>query len=178
MFGGTSFDTKASTTINMPATAALGAAYTADRWTVELDLDWTFWHSFETLVVDIRDNNPLLPDAVRPENWKDVLAYRLGFEYRVTDPLALRLGLVYDETPVPAETMSPLLPDANRVFYCAGAGYKVGSITLDLSYMYVDKQDRTVNNQVNVAAPSIGSGFDGTWKGDAHLVALDVGYRF
>lgn len=178
VFGGTSFDTRASTTINMPATAALGAAYTAGRLTVEVDLDWTFWHTFRTLVVDIRDNNPLLPDAVRPEDWKDVVAYRAGLEYRVTDPLALRLGFVYDETPVPAETLSPLLPDANRLFYCAGAGYRIGNVTLDLSYMYVDKKDRTANNQIDVAPPAIGSGFNGTWKGDAHLVALDVGYRF
>jgi long-subunit fatty acid transport protein len=59
-----------------------------------------------------------------------------------------------------------------------GAGYKYKNWTFDGSYFYVDKKDRTVNNQQNVAAPYIGSGFNGTWKGDAHLVALDVGYRF
>ncbi|NNG46614.1 MAG: hypothetical protein HKM86_05790, partial [Deltaproteobacteria bacterium] len=54
--------------------------------------------------------------------------------------------------------------------------------TFDLSYMYVDKKDRKVNNQFlphNVASPpSIGDGFDGEWTGDAHLVAFDVGYKF
>jgi long-chain fatty acid transport protein len=178
VFGGSSFDTEASTTINMPATAALGIAYVRDRLTLEADLDWTFWHSFKSLVVDIRNNNPLLPDAVRPENWKNVMAFRLGGEYRVTDPLALRLGFAYDPTPVPDSTMSPLLPDADRLSYTAGVGYKYKSWTFDGSYFYVDKKDRSVNNQVNVAPPSIGSGFNGTWKGDAHLVALDVGYRF
>ncbi len=178
VFGGTSFDTKASTTINMPATAALGIAYVRDRLTLEADLDWTFWHSFKSLVVDIQNNTPLLPDAVRPENWKDVMAFRLGGEYRVTDPFAVRLGFAYDPTPVRAATMSPLLPDADRLSYMGGVGYKYMNWTFDGSYFYVDKKDRTVNNQQNVAAPSIGSGFNGTWKGDAHLVALDVGYKF
>jgi len=178
VFGGTAFDTAASTTLNMPATLALGIAYVRDRLTLEADLDWTLWHNFETLVVDIRNNNPLLPDAVRPEHWKDVVAFRLGGEYRVTDPLPVRLGFIYGPTPVPADTMSPLLPDANRLFYTAGAGYKLRNWTFDLAYMYVDKKDRTVSNQRNVAAPSIGSGFNGDWKGDVHLVALDVGYRF
>ncbi len=178
VFGGTSFHTEASTRIDMPATAALGVAYIRDRLTLEVDLDMTFWGSFKSLVVDIDANNPLLPDAVRPEEWNDVVGVNVGAEYRVTDPLALRLGIRYDPTPVPANTLSPLLPDADRYMYSAGAGYKIRNWTIDLSYMYVDKKDRTVNNQVNVAPPSIGSGFDGTWSGDAHLVALDVGYNF
>jgi long-chain fatty acid transport protein len=178
VFGGTSFHTSASTTINMPATFQLGVAYIRNRLTLEVDLDWTFWHTFKTLAIDIRDNNGLLPDAVRPEDWDDVVGVNVGAEYRVTEPLSLRLGFRWDPTPVPADTLSPLLPDADRLFYCAGAGYKVRNWTFDLSYMYVDKNDRTVNNQVNVAPPSIGSGFDGTWKGDAHLVAFNVGYKF
>jgi long-chain fatty acid transport protein len=178
VFGGTSFHTSASTTINMPATFQLGVAYIRNRLTLEVDLDWTFWHTFKTLAIDIRDNNGLLPDAVRPEDWDDVVGVNVGAEYRVTEPLSLRLGFRWDPTPVPADTLSPLLPDADRLFYSAGAGYKVRNWTFDLSYMYVDKNDRTVNNQVNVAPPSIGSGFDGTWKGDAHLVAFNVGYKF
>jgi long-chain fatty acid transport protein len=178
VFGGATFNTKGSTTINMPATAALGAAYTAGRLTVEADADWTFWHSFRSLDIDIRNNTALLPDSSTAKDWKDVVAIHLGGEYRVTDPLALRLGFRYDPTPVPAETMGPDLPDADRFFYSAGVGYKFSSWTFDLAYMYVDKKDRTVNNQTTPAFPSYGTGFNGTWKGDAHLVALDVGYRF
>jgi long-chain fatty acid transport protein len=178
VFGGTSFHTTATTTVNIPATLALGLAYVRDRLTLEVDLDWTFWSRFQELVVDIRDNNGLLPDAVRPEDWEDVIAVRVGGEYRITDQFAVRLGFVFDESPVPDETMSPLLPDADRFFYSIGAGYKLRNWTFDLSYMYLDKDDRSVNNQINVTAPSIGSGFNGEWTGDAHLVALDIGYRF
>lgn len=180
-FGGTTYHTGASSQINMPATAAFGVAYIRDRLTVEADLDMTFWSSFKTLTIDISENTDLLPDAVRPENWEDVVGVNVGAEYRVTDPLALRLGIRYDPTPVPANTMSPLLPDADRYMYSAGAGYKIRNWTIDLSYMYVDKKDRTVNNQSpidNPPPPRFGSGFDGTWSGDAHLVALDIGYRF
>ncbi len=180
-FGGSTYHTSASTTINMPATFQLGVAYILDRLTLEVDLDWTFWSSFKTLVIDIRDNNGLLPDANRPEKWKDVMGVDVGAEYRVTDPLALRLGFRYDPSPVPADTLSPLLPDADRLFYCAGAGYKYRSWTFDLSYMYLDKKDRTVNNQTPNGVPSpisYGAGFDGTWSGDAHLLAFDIGYKF
>ena len=178
VFGGTSFSTKGSATINMPATMDLGFAYILDRLTLEADASWTFWHSYKSLNIDFQNNNGLLTDSNQNKNWDDVVAIYLGGEYRVTDPLALRLGFRWDPTPVPAETMGPELPDADKLYYCAGAGYKVGNWTFDLAYMYVDKKDRTVNNQTTVAPPSIGSGFNGKWTGDAHLVAFDIGYKF
>jgi len=105
-----------------------------------------------------------------------VVAIYVGGEYRVTDPLALRLGFRYDPTPVPSETMGPELPDADKLYYCAGAGYKYSSWTFDLAYMYVDKKDRTVSNIRQEGANTVG--FNGKWTGDAQLVALDVGYKF
>jgi long-chain fatty acid transport protein len=173
------FSTEGSVTINMPATAMLGVAYTRDRLTLEADADMTFWSSYKSLDIDIKNNTPLLPDSFSEKNWKNVIAVYVGGEYRVTDPLALRLGFRWDPTPVPAETMGPELPDSDKLYYSAGVGYKVRNWTFDLAYMYVDKKDRTVDNQVDfpVGGP-YGTGFNGTWTGDAHLVALDIGYKF
>jgi long-chain fatty acid transport protein len=175
-FGGaTSFDTKGSATIRMPATAALGVAYIRDRLTLEVDAAWTFWSSFRSLDIHIQDPvSPVLVSTSSDKHWKDVVGIYVGGEYRVTDPLALRLGFRWDPTPVPAETMGPELPDADKLYYCAGAGYNVRNWTFDLAYMYLDKKNRTVNN-LNLAA---GTGFNGEWSGDAHLVAFDVGYKF
>lgn len=178
VFGGTSYSTKGSTTLEIPATATLGVAYAWDRVTVEVDADMTFWSSFKALDIDIQNNNPLLPDSYTAKNWKDVIAVYVGGEYRVIDPLALRLGFRYDPTPVPASTMGPELPDADKLYYCAGLGYKYSNWIFDVAYMYVQKKDRTVNNQTAPPPPSVGTGFNGTWKGDAHLVALDIGYKF
>lgn len=174
VFGGTSFDTKATTTIDLPATADLGVSFTLDRLTVNVDADWTFWHSYRSLPIDISDNKgALLPDTNAEKNWQDVVAFRLGAEYRVTDPLALRAGFVYDPTPAPAGTVGPELPDPTRLDYMVGAGYKVGPWTIDGALMYVDKKDRTVSNMT-----AAGTGFNGTWTGDAWLASVDVGYKF
>jgi long-chain fatty acid transport protein len=175
---GNSFSTKAKTTLNLPATAALGFAYKLDRLTVEADADWTFWHSWQRLDIDIQDQGALLADINSSREWKDVVALRIGAEYRVTDPLALRVGFVYDPTPVPAGTMDAFLPDADRLNYMIGAGYKIGKVTIDGAFMYVDKMDRTVNNQASLPFPSYGNGFNGTWTGDAWLAGLDVSYNF
>jgi len=178
---GNSFATKGSTTLHLPATAAFGIAYVLDRLTVEADVDWTFWHSWRRLDINIRDQGALLADINSSREWNDVAALRIGAEYRVTDPLALRAGFVYDPTPVPAGTMDAFLPDATRMNYMVGAGYKVGNVTIDGAFMYVDKKDRTVNNLAGTGGatfPSYGSGFNGTWTGNAWLAGLDVGYKF
>jgi long-chain fatty acid transport protein len=178
---GNSFSTKGSTTLELPATAAVGVSYVLNRLTVEADVDWTFWHNYRRLDIDIRDQGALLADINSSRQWKDVAAFRIGAEYRVTDPLALRVGFVYDPTPVPAETMDAFLPDATRLNYMVGAGYKVGPWTIDGAFMYVDKKDRTVNNLAGTGFatfPSYGSGFNGKWTGDAWLLAMDVGYKF
>jgi long-chain fatty acid transport protein len=175
---GSSFATKGTTILNMPATAVLGLAYAGDRLTVEFDIDWTFWSSWRRLDIDIQQQGALLADINSQRSWTNVAAYRIGAEYRVSDALALRAGFVYDQTPVPSSTMDAFLPDADRLNYMAGAGYKYKNWTFDGAYMYVAKMDRDVANQTSGPFPSYGTGFNGTWKGDAHLLAFDIGYKF
>jgi long-chain fatty acid transport protein len=174
--GTTPSNTKGSATVAMPATFALGAAYTMGKLTVEADADWTFWHSFSSLPITLENQVPTAPSTNAQKNWKDVCAVRLGVEYRVTDPLALRAGFYYDPTPVPGSTLGPELPDATRLNYTVGAGYKVGPWTIDGAFMYIDKKDRTVSNFRLEGSNPVGQ--NGTWTGNAWLAGLDVGYRF
>jgi long-chain fatty acid transport protein len=169
--------TQGSTTVAMPATFALGAAYTIGQLTVEADADWTFWHSFTNLPITFQRNAiPTLPNVVNDRQWKDVCAVRVGAEYRVTDPLALRVGFVYDPSPAPAGTLGPDLPDADRLNYMVGAGYKIGAWTIDGAFMYIDKKDRTVSNFRAEGLNPLGE--NGKWTGNAWLAGLDVGYKF
>jgi long-chain fatty acid transport protein len=175
--GATPSNTKGSATIAMPATFTLGAAYTMGKVTVEADADWTFWHSFSSLPIHI--DQPALPTFLStdaPKNWEDVCALRLGVQYQVTVPLSLRAGFVYDPTPVPGSTLGPELPDADKLDYSIGVGYKIGAWTIDVAGMYIDKKDRTVSNIRFEGANPVGQ--NGTWTGDSWLASLDVGYRF
>jgi long-chain fatty acid transport protein len=165
---------KADAKIWMPATAALGIACTYGKTTLEADIDWTFWSVFKSLPITNKSAALLSSNAAK--NWKNVAAYRLGGQYQVSDPLAIRLGFVYDPSPVPWQTMGPELPDADRFNYNVGMGYKIGNVTVDAAYYYLVKKDRTVSNARLEGTNLVG--FNGTWEGDAHLVALDVGYKF
>ncbi len=173
-FGGaTNYSTTGDTTLHLPATFAAGLSYAQGPVTVNLDGDWTMWSSYQSLV--IKNNGPGAGStASTPKEWKNVVALRVGGEYRVIPALALRAGYAYDPSPVPQNTLSAELPDADRNSYHLGAGYKVGPMTVDASYFYLQKKDRAVNQVVSATSPSM----NGTWKGDAHLVSVDLGYKF
>jgi long-chain fatty acid transport protein len=172
-FGGaTSLSTTGETTLHLPATFAAGFSYNDGPVTFNLDGDWTMWSSYQDLA--IRTNGPGAGStSVTPKRWKNVMAFRMGGEYRVNPALALRAGYAFDPTPVPQDTLSAELPDADRNCYTAGLGYKVGPVTVDAAYFYLQKKDRTVRQ----TAPGT-PGINGKWEGDAHLVSLDLGYRF
>jgi long-chain fatty acid transport protein len=182
--GGTTFHTKGDCTVKVPATFALGVAYMRGRLTVEADADWTFWSSYRNLLITFRDEvrnsatgGPVLVSTNSEKNWKDGCAFRIGAEHRTTDRLALRAGFAYDPSPAPAETLGPELPDADRLNYMLGVGYKIGAWTIDLAGMYIDKKDRRVSN---LALDANGSpiGMDGEWSGDAWLAGLNMAYSF
>jgi long-chain fatty acid transport protein len=170
-FGGaTSLKTTGDTTLHLPATFAAGLSYAQGPLTLNLDGDMTFWSSYQSLA--ITTNGPgATSTSTSQKEWKNVVALRVGGEYRVIPALALRAGYAYDPTPVPARTLSAELPDATRNSYHVGAGYKVGPVTVDVAYFYLQKKDRVID------VPNINA-IQGTWKGDAHLAALDLGYRF
>jgi long-chain fatty acid transport protein len=175
-FGGATYRSGGSTRLKLPATAALGIAVKpVERLTLEADLDWTFWSSYRSLDITVEQPRSYLQSSSTQKRWKDVAALRVGAEYRATPSLALRAGYAYDPTPVPADTLSAELPDADRNNYTAGIGYKIGAVTVDASYFYLQKKDRTISQSRTAAdSPKI----NGKWEGDAHLVALDLGLKF
>jgi len=164
--------------VSIPATFAVGVAYTINRLTLEVDADWTLWSRYKSLPIYV--NYPGIGKVAPEKNWKNSCALRFGAQYQVIDPLAIRLGVVYDPTPVPSETMGPELPDSSRMNYMVGLGYKVGPVTFDWAFMYISRRDRSVNNlEVSTALMTPpGSGFDGRWYGDAWLTGMNLTYNF
>ena len=156
----------ADTSIEFPDMAGIGLAFVVSpKWLIETDFNWTGWSSFDELVLDF--GNPML-DTVLEEDWDDVWNYRLGVKWMWKDNGEWRFGYVYDETPQPEKSVSPLLPGANRNGFSVGYGFGGGKLTWDLAVMYVPFDDRTTNNQQN--------GFTGTYETTAWLFGLTLGF--
>jgi long-chain fatty acid transport protein len=162
---------RATTNLKMPPVAVIGLShYFSPNLALEVDAQWTGWSSFQSL--EIAFENPLASAPPIPRGWRDVFAIRMGGEYRVNDRLALRAGYIFDETPVPNDTVDPVLQDSTRDNLAVGMGYTVGSWTTDVAYNAFFLRDRKVDNVVT------GVTQQGTYETLAHLIGVNLTYRF
>jgi len=162
--------TDASGEIKLPDMLFLGLMISPiDKLSLEIGAVRTGWSTYDQLMITF--DNPALagPSATTPKNWEDVWRYQAGLEYKVTEKLDLRLGYVYDEEPIPDDTVDYLVPANDRQLYSIGFGYHWTKWTLDVSYSYLSISDRSVS-----ARPSDGIPPSQFKDGDAHMVGVSV----
>lgn len=158
-----------ATEIEFPSLLSVGASYEWNEWTVAGQVDFHNWSSFDQLPLEF-EGRPDLSSVVE-ENYSNSRIYRLGLERKVGERWALRGGYYYDETPAPAESVSPLLPDADRHGIALGFGFKSGHWSVDVANWYLIFKERSTEgvNRDN---------YNGTYDNGAELFAVTVGYGF
>lgn len=157
-------DQPLTSSITLPGTIGAGVKYTPmERLTLGFDANVVLWSSIEEF--GIAFENPELSSFL-PKRWEDTWNFHLGAEYGVTEALDVRLGLTYDPSPSPEETLTPDLPDANRYKVSAGVGYDFNPIHVDLGYQFAYLGD----------TKSTSPGIEGTYGGIGHGITLTLGY--
>lgn len=159
-----------NTTIPFPAMTAIGIATTAiPNWQIEFDVTHATWSRFKTL--DVQFATTPSANIVRPQDWEDTMAFRLGANRNIGDQWAVRFGAVYDQNPQPLEAVSPLLPDSDRMGLTFGVGWYHGPLVIEVSDMILHFKDRNTGG-VNPDQ------FEGTYETDANLLSVNFGLRF
>lgn len=159
-----------STTIPFPAIAVIGFALTTIPNTdVELDYTRTTWSRFKSLDVNFSQTPAI--NLTSPQNWHDTNTYRIGVNHAATPDWDVRFGLLYDENPQPTEAVSPLLPDADRQGATFGVGYHSGPLIVDGTVFVLNFKTRSTQGLSR-------DGVNGTYKTNATLLSLNLGYRF
>jgi long-chain fatty acid transport protein len=154
-----------STHLTLPDTVSLGVAgKPLPQLRLGLDVVYTSWQHFRSL--DLSFQNPM-PDQSIAKDWSHTVSMHLGGQYQLTDEWAVRLGLIYDPSPVPADTLGPDIPDSARVSVCAGAGYQTGPLRADLGYQLV----------ILTGATSTLIQLPGRYSGFANVVGLSFGFH-
>ena len=140
-----------------------GIALTEDI-RIETLLEWVEWsvNDSQTLTVG---GTP----QVQQNNWDDTFTFGLGGDWQLNENWVVRAGYAFIESPIPDETITPLLPDADRHALSLGAGYSIGGHTIDLAYTFSIYDDRT--SPITGAAP-------GTYEIDSDLLGLTYSYSF
>jgi long-chain fatty acid transport protein len=133
---------------------------------VGLDADWTGWSSFDEVPLLFPDVPPL--SSVIDEHWTDVWTYRAGVSWDVSAGNEWRFGYLYDQSPLPDESVSPRAPDANRNGFSVGFGHEFARSSLDLAIVYLPLDERTTTTNAD--------GFNGTYNTTAWLFGISVGF--
>lgn len=125
---------------------------------VSMDVNWQRWSTSRSLEIDFEENWPMqnipgatIYDQSIPLAWKDTLAVRVGGEYQpqASLPLFLRLGALYDQSPVKDEYFDLLVPDSDRTGISGGAGFDFalsswGRMKVDVSYLHYFLKKRDI----------------------------------
>ncbi len=169
-----------TTTFKFPSLFGVGAAFDlSPKMMLSVDAHYVMWNRYDQYVLKVTYKDGIktgqTEDTVVSENWKDSFIFRTGFQYKLTDALALRLGALYDLTPQPVESMDPNLPDANRIALTGGLGYHfTPAFGVDLAYQYESFQDRESPNR-SIYPANWGVGI---YKTKASLIAVNFTYGF
>lgn len=172
-----------SLVLPLPATSEL-AFYHALNESLALhgSLSWTDWSKFESLTANL-DRLGTLP--IKEEHWEDSWRYSLGMTYQLAPKWQLRSGLAYDQSPVPADRRTISIPDADRIWYSAGLGYRYSdALTVDLGLTFIDGKRVSVHESlsqpvvINGQPMTYRSDFNGYSEGDAWLAGVQASYRF
>lgn len=155
-----------STTINLPQAVWGGAAYNPmPELQIEANAVWQHWSTFKELRIELPD----MTDTVAPQNYKDTVTLRLGGEYALTkSAAAVRLGLMYDPTPIPDTTQTAQLPDANRFNVTAGGSKYFGKYGAHLGLLWVLPVHRDTSMELYTPA----------YKGTYHVTAFVTSLSF
>lgn len=151
---------------------------TTDKLALEFDITRTGWSSFDRLVVDQDQYGMNIVTSIN--DWDDANAYRLGATYDFSQATQLRFGYTFDETPQAESHFSPRIPDADRQLISMGLGHTLSNgWAIDVGYMYVKFDKRTVNNTTPPGSETNGtSAVNGTYDSSVNLFGIGVTKRF
>jgi long-chain fatty acid transport protein len=166
--GGISVDLK------LPDIATASFYQSFGRLELLADIAWTGWSSVQELRI-VRDSGAVL--SVTPEQWKDTWRYALGATFRLNDQWTLRGGVAYDETPVPSETRTARLPDAERTWVAIGARWSPSEEwTIDAGYAHLFSDDVALDqDDGSIAANGL---LNGDQMSGVDIVSVQFAYRW
>jgi long-chain fatty acid transport protein len=158
-----------TTSITFPGILSGGMAYDWKRWTVTADAVWFNWSTFDQLALTFPDRPQL--DQTVIEDYRNNWQFRAGVERRLGEHWAVRGGYHYDQTPVPVESVSPLLPDQDRHGLALGGSWVRERWRVDAGLWYLFLSPRSTEGRNR-------DDYNGSYDNSALTLGISLGHRF
>jgi long-chain fatty acid transport protein len=135
--------------------------------TLGFDANVVLWSTYDEIEIDFES----APDKTLHPQGQDSFTLRAGMDYLTPLPgFHVRAGAIYDRGALPAEGLSPALPESDRIDLTGGFGYEQEHWKVDLGYMLV--MFLPAEAKGGIESP------EGTYSSLAHLVGLTAAARF
>jgi len=142
-----------ATTIDMPDTFSVGAAWEGDKVEILADYTYTGWNSIQSLDIRREGSTDLFSSVTL--NFQNTWRAGLGANVKLNDSVTLRLGTAYDKAPVQDAFRTPRLPDDNRVWAAGGFQWKLSQKAIvDVGYAHIFVSGDSPSNLPNQETPS------------------------
>ncbi len=161
-----------SSEINFPAIVGVGYGLTlSDTLRVELDVEWLEYSVNDTFPLEAPAyNSTVLPNEI-VNDWDDSWTVGVGADWQFADGWTLYAGYAFLESPIPDETYSPSIPDADRHAFSMGLGFETETYAVDLAYTGSIYEDRDISGNLN-------PGLNGEYETESHLFEVAYSCKF
>ncbi|WP_191963663.1 OmpP1/FadL family transporter [Neisseria zalophi] len=191
--GGTGYvpHEKASLKITTPESLSVhGLHRISSKWNVFGDVTWTRHSRFNRAELKFENPKRTLSgqqsnQTVILPNWRNTYKVALGASYQVNDPLQVRFGVAYDQSPVrKAQERLVTMPDSNRIWYSVGAKYNLNkkhAFNIAYSHIHIQNANAIVSGQPsNAAVTTVDSNVSSfaRYKSRANILGLQYNYKF
>lgn len=162
-------DQGVGTLLKFPAMWSFGAAWNpTPAWTWEVDGNWHQWSAFDELAIEFK-SDPSLNQTIT-ENYQDQFQLRVGAEHRL-EGYHYRVGYYFDEAAAPTESVSPLLPDANRHGATLGLGWQLGKWNVDVYNLFLFVEKRSTDGMER-------DHYNGVYKAYVNALGASLAYHW
>ncbi len=182
VFGGDKYSVDTETDLNLPQSLVFGYAFKPGKWTFEADAEWVDYSSIGESYFDFKgESNATRLAVLNTGNpvkrmWHSSWNFGFGGNYKFNDTWQTRAGYFYYPEVVPEVTWDPSNPESARQGFTFGESYALSSwLSLDLAYNFILFQKRTIHNNVGASSAST---VNGEYKTNAHILSLNLTYRF
>jgi long-chain fatty acid transport protein len=165
--------------LETPANLSLSVAHKiSDRVELLGDITWTEWSKVDRLqLIRTSGTSSGLTADTLIFNFEDTWRVAVGANYKSTDRWTLRMGVAFDQSPVPnAEVRSVRLPDSDRYWFSLGATYQMSrSSRFDVGYTFINIKDADINNDQRALNRGL---VNGTYKADVNILSVQYQHSF
>ncbi len=190
ILGGTVYykDGEYETTLGLPGEIGMGVMYKpTEKLTLTSDVSSTDWSRLEYL--DMADMSLAsgeqetvyvsVGETTFPFNWDGITRFSLGAEYVLKEGLFARGGYFFEQSPIPDNTLTLLIPDiGDKHSINLGLSYQIESFGFGYNFQMVKYTKREVESLEDVNDDQRYDNMPGVYKMTSYCSGLSFTYHF